>query len=85
MARNYAFYFIVALIVISVYMAQSPTVKVIAARDLSETMTKLKSKLNGKNTMGLCGGYCRSSSDCFDRTCPRCYYDVIKHTYGCSY
>ncbi|KAG5601438.1 hypothetical protein H5410_032808 [Solanum commersonii] len=83
MARNYAFYFAVALIVISVYLAKSPNVKVIAARDLSQTITDLKSKLNGYKLMGGCGGYCRQKSDCFDRTCPRCYYDVIKLTYGC--
>ncbi|CAN4097825.1 unnamed protein product [Withania somnifera] len=85
MARNYAFYFAVALMVMSVYLAQSPSVKVIAARDLSETMTELQSKLTGNKLMGGCGGYCRSSSDCYDRTCPRCYYNVIKLTYGCSY
>ncbi|KAJ8557911.1 hypothetical protein K7X08_004677 [Anisodus acutangulus] len=85
MARNYAFYFTVALMVMSVYLAQSSRVKVVAARDLSETVTELKSKLTGQNLMGGCGGYCRRSTDCYDRTCPRCYYDVVRLTYGCSY
>lgn len=66
-----------------VYLAQSPSVKVIGARDLSETITDLKSKLNGYNLMGGCNGYCRQSTDCYDRRCPRCYYDTIQLTYGC--
>lgn len=57
-------------------MAQCPNVKVIGAREPFKV-------LNGAKMMGLCGGYCRSSSDCFSRSCPRCYYDVINLTYGC--
>ncbi|MCD7472215.1 hypothetical protein HAX54_013234 [Datura stramonium] len=83
MARSCIFYFTVALIVMSVYLAESPSVKVIAARDLSATVAELKSKLTGYNLMGGCGGYCRQSGDCFDRRCPRCLYDVLAHTYGC--
>ncbi|KAK4375170.1 hypothetical protein RND71_005850 [Anisodus tanguticus] len=88
MARNYAFYFTVALMVISVYLAQSPKMKIVAARDLSETATELKSKLTGQNLMGYrsgCGGYCQQDTDCWDRNyCPRCHYDPIKITYFCG-
>ncbi|CAN4099779.1 unnamed protein product [Withania somnifera] len=84
MARNYAFYFTVALLIMSVYLAQSSRGKIAAVRDVSSsTITELKSKLNGYNLMGGCGGYCRQSSHCSDRSCPRCLYDVIAHTYGC--
>ncbi|KAM3357602.1 hypothetical protein P3S68_020533 [Capsicum galapagoense] len=82
MARNYAFYFIVTLLVMSVYLAQSPSVKIAAVRDMSRTVTELKSKLDGYNLLA-CGGYCRQSSDCRTRDCPRCLYDVIAKTYGC--
>ncbi|TMW84271.1 hypothetical protein EJD97_025500 [Solanum chilense] len=80
MARNYAFYFTFALLVISVYLAHSPKVKILAVRDLAE----LKSKLTGQSLQGGCGGYCRVNSDCYDRYCKYCYYDVINHTYGCG-
>ncbi|TMW85869.1 hypothetical protein EJD97_022360 [Solanum chilense] len=83
MARGYAFYFTIALLVMSVYLDESIKVKVDAARDVSRTITELKSKLNGYNLMGGCGGYCRQSSDCYVRSCPRCLYDVLAHTYGC--
>ncbi|OIT02504.1 hypothetical protein A4A49_18263 [Nicotiana attenuata] len=83
MARSYAFYFTIALMVMSVYLAQSP---VLAVRDLPTNVpAELKSKLTGgKSLMSGCGGYCRSSSDCYDRYCKYCYYDVINHTYGCG-
>ncbi|KAM3233260.1 hypothetical protein P3L10_018619 [Capsicum annuum] len=80
MARNYAFYFTIALIVMSVYLAESPSVKVIAARHLS---AELKSKLTGQSLDALCGGFCRSSYDCLSRSCPHCYYDVIDRAYSC--
>ncbi|MCD7471346.1 hypothetical protein HAX54_011742 [Datura stramonium] len=83
MARNYIFYFTVALLMISVYLAQSPKVKIAAARDMPMTINELKSILTGDNLMGGCGGYCRRSSDCYSRSCPYCYYDVIKHIYSC--
>ena len=83
MARSYAFYFIVSLVVMSVYFTASPKVKIAAARDMPMTMNKLTSILIGDNLMGGCGGYCRRSSDCYSRACPYCYYDVIRHTYGC--
>ncbi|OIT38795.1 hypothetical protein A4A49_01769 [Nicotiana attenuata] len=83
MARNSALYFTVALMVMSVYLAHSPKVRIVAGRDVSTTITELKSKLSDPILMGGCGGYCRQASDCFDRRCPRCYYDVIKLTYGC--
>ncbi|KAM3375416.1 hypothetical protein P3S68_014130 [Capsicum galapagoense] len=57
MDRNYAFYFTVALLVMSVYLAQSPSVKITAVRDMSRTVTELKSKLDGYNLLA-CGGYC---------------------------
>ncbi|MCD7447072.1 hypothetical protein HAX54_023101 [Datura stramonium] len=77
MARNYAFYFTVALMLMSVYLGHSP---VLAVRDLAE----LKSKLTGESLQSGCGGYCRQNSDCFDRNCKYCYYDVIHFTYGCG-
>ncbi|CAN4084835.1 unnamed protein product [Withania somnifera] len=80
MARNYTFYFIIALLVMSVYFAHSPGVNILAARDLAE----LESKLTGQSLQSGCGGYCRTSSDCYDRYCKYCYYDVIRHTYGCG-
>ncbi|KAM3375422.1 hypothetical protein P3S68_014136 [Capsicum galapagoense] len=78
MARNCAFYCTVALIVISVYLAESPNMKVIAARGLS---AEVKSKLTGKNVDSLCGGSCFSSRDCLSRSCPNCYYDFFIHVY----
>ncbi|MCD9637987.1 hypothetical protein HAX54_021593 [Datura stramonium] len=81
-----AFYFNVALLVMFVYLAESPSVKVIAARDMSATITEVKSKLTGNyNLMGGCGGYCRRNADCLDKACPRCFYDDTHHTSGCSY
>ncbi|KAK4377416.1 hypothetical protein RND71_003712 [Anisodus tanguticus] len=80
MAHNYAFYFTVVLMVMSVYLAHSPKVTILAARDLAE----LESKLIGKSLQSGCGGYCRSNSDCYDRYCKYCYYDVIRFTYGCG-
>ncbi|CAN4084834.1 unnamed protein product [Withania somnifera] len=73
MARNYAFYFIIALLVMS-------GVNILAARDLAE----LESKLTGQSLQSGCGGYCRTSSDYYDRYCKYCYYNVIRHTYGCG-
>ncbi|KAM3233252.1 hypothetical protein P3L10_018611 [Capsicum annuum] len=77
MARNFSFYFTVALLVMSVYLTQSPSVKIAVARDMLRTVTELKSKLDGYNLMA-CGGYCRQSSNCRSGDCPRCLYDVIK-------
>ncbi|KAM3323299.1 hypothetical protein P3S67_004450 [Capsicum chacoense] len=77
---NYAFYFTLVLLVMSVYLASSPNVKVLAMRDLAQ----LKSNLIGKSLKSGCGGYCRQNSDCYNIYCKYCYYDVIRHTYGCG-
>ncbi|KAM3375426.1 hypothetical protein P3S68_014140 [Capsicum galapagoense] len=55
MARN--FYFIVALMVTFVYLAQSPKVKIAAPRDMPKPMTinELKSILIGQSLKSGCG------------------------------
>lgn len=64
-------------------LAQSPRVKVCAAKDVPMIIDELKSMSTGDSLMDGCGGYYRWSSDCYSRSCPYCYYDIIKHTYSC--
>ncbi|OIT02503.1 hypothetical protein A4A49_18267 [Nicotiana attenuata] len=80
MARNYAFYFIVALMVMSVYLAETPKVKILAVRDSSNVAAQLNSKLTG---FSVCGAACHFSSEC-GRACPHCYYNFRYPGYWCT-
>ncbi|KAH0662405.1 hypothetical protein KY284_027336 [Solanum tuberosum] len=83
MARSYASYFTIVLLMMSVYLGECSRVKRSGIRDASLTVTEPKSKLNGYNMMVGCYGDCRQSSQCTSRSCPRCLYDVVRRTYGC--
>ncbi|KAH0749139.1 hypothetical protein KY290_028371 [Solanum tuberosum] len=80
MARSYAFYFTIVLLMMSVYLGECSRSGI---RDASLSVTEPKSKLNGYNMMVGCYGDCRQSSQCTSRSCPRCLYDVVSRTYGC--
>lgn len=66
-----------------VYLAESPRVKIAAARDVPLIIKELESILTDNNQLIIrCGHICGRHPDACEARCPRCVFNVL---HGLSY